>query len=170
MCECRFRRFVLLVSLVWLLGSCGPRYLSEPPPKFDDYVDDISGLAPSGATLLSEYSARWTSPKEICTGFASDYLYGTDDSYLTVVQSIELGLEEMKDDYVKVNIDADYVSYVLSNVATVGVYQVTNDDQVAEMRHGVETVSGGQEEYETLFGIAMEHSYGNCAPHPWWNQ
>jgi hypothetical protein len=158
------------MSLLGLVLSCGTRYLSEPPPEFDDYVDDISGLVPSGATLLSEYSTRWTSPREICTGFAHDNLYGTDDSYLTVVQSIELGLEEMEDDYVKVSKDVDYVSYVLSHVAIVDVYQVTNDDQVTEMRHGVETVSRGQEEYETLFGIAMEHSYGNCAPHPSWNQ
>jgi hypothetical protein len=114
------------LTLALLLFSCGPRYLSEPPPEFDDYVESVP--VPSGATQLSEYGFRSTSPREICTTFGIDRLYGTGEAFSDVIAAMEMSLEATATNYVKVEQDPDFITYVLGDTATVTVYYVETDN------------------------------------------
>lgn len=72
--------------------------------------------------------------------------------------------------YVKVEQGPDFITYILDDTATVTVYNVSTDDPVAALRHESGVLSEGQVHYETLFSISAEHSYGDCAPRPWWTK
>jgi len=159
---------LVLFVAVLAQSSCGPRYLTEPPSEFDEYVESIS--VPAGSVLLGTYSTRWTSPEEICTGFGHDRLYGTSNAFTEVVGALDQSFDAGDRDYVKVVHDADSITYVLSDVSTLGVYHVGAADAATRLRHGAEVVAEGLEQYGTLFGLAAEHSYGKCVPHPWWPQ
>jgi hypothetical protein len=97
-------------------------------------------------------------------------LYGTNKGYQEVVQQLERSLSDVNPDYVKVQQDRDHTTYVLSDVAIVGITHVSAASEVAAMWYGEEVLVDEQGNYQTLYSINAEHSYGDCAPHPWWSE
>lgn len=157
---------ISVIAISMLLVGCGPRYLSEPPPEFYDHVSSVP--TPRASTQLAEGLHRWTSPREICTGFAYFRLYGTNKSYTSIQTEYEQDLSDSVQRYVKMPSESDLTTFVLSEVATVGIASVSTNDPVALLHFDAETLTKGQESFKTLFIFDVEHSYGNCVPHPYW--
>ena len=157
-----------LTLLVALLLGCGARYLSEPPPEFYDYVESVP--TPSESTLLAEDLSRWTSPREVCTGFAFRRLYGTDADYSKLLAAYEQDLKNTREKVGKWHslMTPDFVTFFLSDVATVNVAKSDVTDPVALLHFDEEIMRQGQSSYATLFVVDLEHRYGDCKPSPFW--
>lgn len=158
--------FTTLIVTSILLLSCGTTYLSEPPPEFYDYVSSVP--TPRASTQLAEDLTRWTSPREVCTGFALFRLYGTNESFASIQTGYEHDLSDSIQRYVKMPSKSDLTTFVIGEYATVGIDRVSAGDPSALLHFDEGTLSQGQDSFNTLFIFDVEHSYGNCVPHPYW--
>jgi hypothetical protein len=158
--------FTALVVTFVLLLSCGPTYLSEPPPEFYNYVSSIP--TPRASTQLAEDLTRWTSPKQVCTGFALFRLYGANEDFTSIKMGYEHDLSDTIHRYVKLPSESDLTTFVIGEYETVGIDRVSVGDPSALLHFDEETLSRGQDSFKTLFVLDVEHSYGNCVPHPYW--
>lgn len=52
---------MFLTAVSMFLLACGPVYLAEPPPQFDDYFDSVP--TPDAATQLAADLTRWAWPR-----------------------------------------------------------------------------------------------------------
>jgi hypothetical protein len=158
--------FVLLIAALVLSSGCGPTYLSVPPPDFDDYVESIP--TPPDSVQLAEKINRWTSPREVCTGFANVRLYGTEQDYELLRVSFEQLLTTEKPSSISVEGESGEMTFVLSEIATVDISPAFADDPVALLDFDAVILDIASESYATLFILDVEHSYGDCAPNPLW--
>ena len=157
----------LSLLVTWLTG-CGYRYLAEPPREFYDYVDSVP--IPIESTLLAEDLSRWTSPQEVCTGFALRRLYGTNADYdqLVVIYEQDLGNTWEKVGKWHSVMTPDLITFIVGEVATVNLRKSYASDPVALLSFDEATMRQGQNQYTTLFVLDMEHRYGDCKPNPLW--
>jgi len=157
-----------LTLLVALLLGCGPRYFSEPPPEFYDYVDSVP--TPTESALLAENLSRWTSPQEVCTGFALTRLYGTNRDYDELVAVYEQDLKSTREKVARRQTLTmpNFIVFFVSDVATVNLAKSDATDPVALLHFDEETMRQGQSMYTTLFVLDLEHRYGDCDPSPFW--
>jgi hypothetical protein len=160
--------FSVLTLLVMLLLGCAARYLSEPPSEFYNYVNSVP--TPNKSTLLAEDLSRWTSPQEVCTGFALRWLYGTNQPYDEVVAAYEQDLRNSREKVGKWHTLAtpDLFIFIVSDVATINLRKSYDTDPVALLHFDEYTMREGQRMYTTLFVLDLEHRYGNCDPNPLW--
>lgn len=159
---------IALLTESALLIACGSTYLSDPPPEFIEYIESVP--TPSLSVQIAEDTQRVIAPRDTCTSFVYVRLYGTNESYAAIRMGYEQLLNDAMGTYAVVPGESEHVTFVVSEVATVGLTNVVSDNPVALLYFEQETLIRAQESFATLFILDVEHSYGNCAPNPYWQR
>jgi hypothetical protein len=166
------RLLAIIVALVGLIGSCAlalscfPRYLDEPPKEFYRFVQEVP--TPAASEQLAEDLHALPAPKQVCTLFVYSRLYGTYKPYFEVLLAYRVALEATGRRYVERRAATGITVFVLGEHGLVGMNDTSVSDEVAVRQYGETVLRVGQASFPTLFIVDIEHSYGNCDPHPWW--
>lgn len=152
--------------IIFYLSAClGPEYLDEPPIEFYELVEQIP--KPHGVEIASEIE-RVISPRETCTTFLFYRLYGSNEGFDVVKAAYLRDLTSWSDTW-QVYKDNELALWVLlDDRALVGLAQERSS--VAKMWFDEEVVSDTEALYETTLVLSVEDAYGNCVPHPGWDQ
>ncbi len=169
-------RFLLGISLGicivcllgWLFLPRGPEYLDAPPNEFYQFIAEIP--TPTGATELAKSISRDIAPQETCTYFDYVRLYGANTEFSSIKQMYIENLQTKNQESVIARDDIDSVNIVLSDAATVGMYDVTDNLPLAKLTFDEKIWEESKTVFPTVFMFAIAHHYGNCKPHPEWKE